>query len=312
MRKIDLTYYIMFELVNKIIQSNKVIWQSNPIITYHANQLATNINIISDARQITLNKPSNLTLEKKLLRTQLNQSVFLIKEALRLYYGLNNKTEEMQLLSYPISKLSRMTDSGFYFEASQLSFKAEAFTTEIAAIGITAAKIAKMKDDLQKFYQQIPKREYAEKNHAAMVKLIPEKINETRLMLRNVLDSLIMMYNDEHPEFVNSYKNFRQRNERPGRKKHYSVLIQGNVKDLANLIPLENVSIEAGEKQKQTKTDKNGNYKIRIYKKDANFIKFSIEGYDSITVEIPKEYEKHEVEINCELPIVNGSTTNIE
>ena len=95
-------------------------------------------------------------------------------------------------------------------------------------------------------------------------------------------------------------------------QKHYSILIQGNVKDLANLIPIENVSIEAGEKQKQTKTDKNGNYKIRIYKKDANFIKFSIEGFDSITAEIPKEYEKHEVEINCELPIVNGSTTNIE
>lgn len=66
-------------------------------------------------------------------------------------------------------------------------------------------------------------------------------------------------------------------------------------------MPLANVVVEAGEKKKSTTTDINGNYKIRIYKKDAVTISFNIEGYQILIKNIGTNYEGNEIEINGEL-----------
>jgi len=298
MRNIDLTYYYMFRSVNGCMTKNKLIWEQNQIITSYVNELDTNIHTIDEAETKRSNKASRITLEKKALRTSLNETTFIIKEALRLYYRLHSMTEEMQLLSYPISDLTKMTDANFYMESLHISEKAATLAADLKAIGISVEKITKHKDELQKFYFLQPERDIACKTQAEMVKLIPEKVKECRLMLRNIMDALVSMYKDEHPDFVLEYKNSRQRQERPGRKKHYSVLVKGVVSDTATLQPLENVVVAAGKKNKQTTSDKNGNYQIKIYKKDADSITFSKEGYQNLTLSLPTEFEHHEVVID--------------
>ena len=55
----------------------------------------------------------------------------------------------------------------------------------------------------------------------SLVKLIPEKVNETRLMLRNELDGLMLMYDSkEDHSFVGLYKDCRKRVLKTGKHKH--------------------------------------------------------------------------------------------
>jgi hypothetical protein len=274
---------------------HKSIWEQNQLIASHVDTLDSNIKIIDKAMQGMCNTPKSITVAKKSLRQELNQNAFIIKEALRLHYTLNSMTEDMQMMTFPISDFTRMTDANFYLKASHIGERADAVATELLVLGVSSAKIAKLKTDLQKFYSLPPEREFVAKTNASLVKLIPQKVKDTQLMLRNMLDALVSIYKDEHSDFVISYKICRQRTERPGRKKHYALLIYGDLKDAATSLPLANVKVEAGEKKKPTNTNSNGCYTIKIYKKDANFITFSKEGYQSLTLEIPKEYDNHEV-----------------
>lgn len=295
MRKIDISYYYMFMMVREAMNKHKTIWVQNQLIASHVDTLDSNIKIIDKAMQGLSNTPKSITVAKKSLRQELNQNAFIIKEALRLHYTLNTMTEDRQMMTFPISDFTRMTDANFYLKASRIAERADAVATELLVLGVAPAKIAKLKVDLQKFYNLPPEREFVAKTNASLVKLIPQKVKETQLMLRNMLDALVSIYKDEHPEFVISYIVSRQKTERPGRKNHYALKVYGDLTDAATSLPLADVKVEAGEKKKPTTTDSMGCYTIKIYKKDAKFITFSKEGYQSLTLEIPKEYDNHEV-----------------
>ena len=120
------------------------------------------------------------------------------------------------------------------------------------------------------------------------MKLIPKKVNETRLMLRNELDGLMLMYDSkEDQSFVGLYKNCRKKILRTGKHKHYTVLVKGRVMDAEAKSFLSEVTIEAGVKKKKVITDVEGYYKVRIYIKDASIITFTIDGYESLMLDIP-------------------------
>ena len=134
------------------------------------------------------------------------------------------------------------------------------------------------------------------------MKLIPEKVNETRLMLRNELDGLMLMYDSkEDQSFVGLYKNCRKRILKTGKHKHYTVLVKGRVMDAEAKSFLNEVTIEAGFKKKKVITDAEGSYKVKIYKKDADTITFAKEGYESQTLNIPKPNKNHEASVIASL-----------
>ena len=53
-----------------------------------------------------------------------------------------------------------MTDGDFHMEASHISERAEGLSVQLAPIGITPLKIAKLKENLQEFYNLLPQRDY--------------------------------------------------------------------------------------------------------------------------------------------------------
>ena len=302
MKLIDQSYLTMFKQVSTFMAKNKLTWQSNLIITNIVIQIDDNIAIINNADQGLQNKPSYITLVKKRLRKSLNKQAFIIKEGLRLYYSLNDMNEDMLMFTYPITKLMRMTDADFYVEASHISERAEALSAQLAPIGITAAKITTLKADLLSFYNKPPEREFTAKTNAAFVKLIPAKVKETRLLIRKQLDALIAMYDDEaNHKFIVEYKTARKRNIKPGRHKYYTVLVKGRAIDAETKAVLTDVNIEVGTKKKKAITDTEGYYKVRIYIKDADTITFTKEGYEIITLNIPKKYTNHEVNVSASL-----------
>ncbi len=221
MKQIDTSYYKMFKLLSVIMKDNILIWQQNQLIVSCVNQLDANIKIISDASQELMNKPSYITLVKKRLRKSLNKLAFVIKEGLRLYYSINDMGEDMAMFSFPISRFKLMKDGDFYMEATHIVERAEALSNELIPIGVTPMKTAKLKENLQEFYNLPPQRDFLIKKRAKLVKLIPEKVNETRLMLRNELDGLMLMYDSkEDHSFVGLYKDCRKRVLKTGKHKH--------------------------------------------------------------------------------------------
>jgi len=308
MKQIDTSYYKMFKLLSIIMNNNILIWQQNLLIVSCINQLNTNIKIISDASQELMNKPSYVTITKKDIRADSNKLAFIIKEGLRLYYSINDMSEDMAMFSFPISRFKLMKDGDFYMEATHIVERAETLSNELIPIGVTPVKTAKLKENLQEFYNLPPQRDYLIKKRAKLVKLIPEKVKETRLMLRNELDGLILMYDSkEDHSFVGLYKDCRKRILKTGKHKHYTVLVKGRAIDAETKAFLNEVTIEAGAKKKKIFTDAEGLYKVKIYKKDADTIIFTKEGYERLTLKIPKPNKNHEASVNASLSRLLGA-----
>ena len=302
MKQLDESSYQMFKAVRDFMNKNKLIWQQNLLIVGCMNDLETNITIIKNASQELMNEPKYITISKKSLRVESNELAFIIKEGLRLYYTINNMSEDMLTFTFPSSRFTLMTDGNFYMEATHIVELAETLSAGLIPIGVTPDKTAMLKGYLQEFRNKPPEREFLLQKRAKLVKLIPKKVKETNWMLKNKMDALVKMYNTkENKEFLSLYKDWRQRIEKPGRRKHYTVLVKGRAIDAETKAFLSEVNIEAGAKKKKVITDAEGLYKVKIYNKDADTITFTKEGYEILTLNIPKANKTHEASVNASL-----------
>ena len=298
MREYDDVYFRMFRVVRETMKDNKLIWESNPIITDCYNLLDSNIKLLENANGILLKRPTGITINKKELRKELNLLAFLIKEALRLYYRINGMEEDMLLLTYPITKINKMLDDTFLVEAGSISKLSIELTSEITPFGITQIMIDKLKDGLVTISTLSPQRDKIWKKYATTVKQIPIIIKETRLMFKNILDPLISIYQFNSPEFYAKYILSRKRILKPGKHKHYTVTIVGKLLQTETSVVINDVIVVAGKKKKTTKSNTKGNYKIKIYKKDADTITFSHDDYETLILDIPTKIIKNQITLN--------------
>ena len=298
----DLVYYEMFKQVSLTMHKNENIWSGNLYIAGYVIQLDNNIKEIKDADVKLGNLTKNITVGKTQLRKSITQQAFLIKENLRFYFQINNNIEEMQMLSYPITKLNLMTDSDFYLEATHICENAEKYATQLLSLGVTALMIADLKADLLKLYKITPERELLFTTNANLYKFIPVKIAETRIMLKKSMDTLVSNYKKANPSFITNYTFSRKRILKPGARKHYTVLISGKITQSNAIDAIGNVSVIGGKKKKMTTTDVNGNYKLKIYTKDADNITFTPPEFKTqitaITLINPEKHKKAEITIN--------------
>ncbi|MEI6823558.1 MAG: hypothetical protein WCL51_16625 [Bacteroidota bacterium] len=301
MREFDDVYFRMFGVVRQILDENKLIWETNPIINDCYSLLDNNIKTLKNADVILMSRPTGITINKKSLRKELNLLTFLIKEALRLYYRINGMEEDMLLLTYPITKLQKMLEDTFYVDAISISKLSIELASEIAPFGITQIMIDDLKDGLVTISKLTPERDKIWKKYATTVKLIPVVIKETLQMLKNILDPLISIYQLSSPDFHAKYVLSRKRILKPGKHKHYTITIVGKLLQADSLVAINNVKVIAGKKKKTTISDIKGNYKIKIYIKDADTITFSHEGYETLILDIPTKIIKNQVVVNVKL-----------
>ena len=299
MKKFELSYYRMFCLVELVLKQYKNIWETNQIISSYVNLLVNNISIISDSDPEFEGSAVVLTAAKKRTRSALEETAFMFKEYLRMHYTINHKDEEARLLDYPKSKLSRMTDDSFYYAIKHIGEHALQRKQEISVFGIETDKIQKFVVELEDWFKIKPNREKIAKSRSNHIKMISNKTKETNQLLKKILDPLMLIYKDTAPEFYKSYKVNRERKEIEGRKNRYTVWITGNVSNAGTKLPVSGVSIVAGKKQKQCLSDEKGFFCIKIYKKDADIIRFTKENYITQESAIPKKIIKNEIKIKA-------------
>lgn len=299
MKKFELSYYRMFCLVELVLKQYKNIWETNQIISSYVNLLVNNISIISDSDPEFEGSAVVLTAAKKRTRSALEETAFMFKEYLRMHYTINHKDEEARLLDYPKSKLSRMTDDSFYYAIKHIGEHALQRKQEISVFGIETEKIINFGVELEDWFKIKPNREKIAKSRSNHIKMISNKTKETNQLLKKILDPLMLIYKDTAPEFYKSYKVNRERKEIEGRKNRYTVWITGVVCEAGTKLPVSEVSIVAGKKQKQCLSDEKGFFSIKIYKKDADIIRFSKENYNTLELAIPKKIIKNEIKIKA-------------
>ena len=299
MKKFELSYYRMFCLVELVLKQYKNIWETNQIISSYVNLLVNNISIISDSDPEFEGSAVVLTAAKKRTRSALEETAFMFKEYLRMHYTINHKDEEARLLDYPKSKLSRMTDDSFYYAIKHIGEHALQRKQEISVFGIETDKIQKFVVELEDWFKIKPNREKIAKSRSNHIKMISNKTKETNQLLKKILDPLMLIYKDTAPEFYKSYKINRERKEIEGRKNRYTVWITGIVSEAGTKLPVSEVSIVAGKKQKQCLSDEKGFFSIKIYKKDADIIRFSKENYITQESAIQKKIVKNQIKIKA-------------
>ena len=293
----------MFKMVSHVMHKNKIIWIGNQIIVDCVKQLDDTIKSIENAN-LKLGKTTKIiTVGKTSLRKSITDLAFQIKESMRLYYFIIKNIEEMQLLIYPISKLNLMNDNDFYQKATNISDKSLLLVNELIPYRITIEMINKLKDDLLEFKTCKPERDLLSQTNANLIKQIPLSIEECRLMLRNMMNSLVDSYKATNNGFIIAYHNSRILHKRTGSHKHYSITIRGKVTQFNKTNPFAEVIVCVGKKKKTTITDINGNYTIIIYTKDADNITFTYPGFATqihpIKLVNPEKHKKATYTINA-------------
>jgi len=289
----------------KTMMKFKSVWEQNINIALRVDTLSNNIKQIRSFNAKKRKNLKDMTLSKKELRIQLTKEAFIIKQALVIYYQINGMTDEMALLTYSKSALTKLTEDAFYLACINVQTQAIALALMLAPFGITQEKIDQLTADITSFGLLQPQLELAKKKYSTLIKLINTKIAESMLMLRQSMDVLVSVYEDTSEEFVSTYKLSRRKMNKSGKHKTYLVTISGKVIDSSTKLPLNDVKLEAGKKMKVTSTDIKGNYKLKIYKKDADFIKvYGSKNYNVKTVAIPTKLVKDAVVVNVELELI--------
>ncbi len=303
MKETEAVYYHMFRMVSRIMHKNKNIWISNQIIVDSVAFLDDAIKDIEDADYKLMNTTKTITFTKKDLRQSIAELAFQIKDNMRLYYRSIKNIEQMQLLTYPISKLNKMTDSDFYQEATTISDKSLLLVDELLVYGITIEMITKLKDDIVKIKTFKPERDLLSQTNANLIKMIPEKIDECRLMLRNTMDTLVRNYKTTNSSFIIAYNNSRVYQKRTGSHKHYTSVFKGRTTQTNKTTALSGVTVIVGKKKKTTITDIDGNFNDKIYTKDADYITFMHPDFETQIIAIklinPEKHKKATYTINA-------------
>ena len=287
---------------HKTMVKFKSVWEQNINIVLRVDSLNATIKQIRGYNAKKRKNPKDMTLTKKELRIQLIKEAFIIKQALVIYYQINNMTDEMELLTYSKSALTKLTDDAFYLACINVQTQAIALALMLAPFGITQEKIDQLSEDIIAFGLLQPQIELAKKKYSNLIKLIDTKIKASMLMLRQSMDVLVSVYEDTSEEFVTTYKLSRRKLKKSGKHKTYQVTITGKVTDSITKQPLEGIILLAGKKLKTITTDIKGIYKIKVYKKDADFITFNgSKLYLKKSEAIPKKSIKDVVTVNVAL-----------
>ncbi|MEI6822400.1 MAG: carboxypeptidase-like regulatory domain-containing protein [Bacteroidota bacterium] len=308
MNDIEEIYFKMFVCVEGTLFKFKPVWLGNQNIMECYDSLVLTNKKLKKFSVTKLDNPKGLTKGKGVLRSTLTQEAYAIKQALVLYYQSKGLTEEIELISFSISDLKHLTEDAFINTVADISEQATPLAVFLFPHWITQVMIDKLAADVVSFRKLIKQLKLAIKKQSSLLKFTTKEIKDCRLMLRNRLDIAISIFKENNKDFVVNYFLARRRLKKPGKHRTYKVTISGKVIDSINKEGLMNVKVDAGAKNILTTTDIKGCYEIKIFKKDANEIRFSLlEKYKEISVAIPKKFVKNKVEINVELVKEQGS-----
>ena len=307
MNDLEEIYAKMFMNVEITLVKNMTVWQGNQNIVNCYDILRLTNKKLKGLNSRKLDNPKGLTKAKQVLREQLTDEAFVVKQALVIYYQSQDMTEEIELIDLTLSGIKHLMEDTFFLFITNINDQASPLAASLLPYGITQVMLDNLGVDVTNFGKLMKQLKLAMKKQASLLKLITKNITECRIMLRNQLDIAISIYSGTNKEFVKNYTLSRRRLKKPGKHRTYMITISGTVIDSITKAVLYNIKVIAGKKQQLTTTDIKGNYEIKIYKKDADIISFSLSGiYNEKTLDVPKKSIKNGAIMDVELDSIRA------
>jgi len=294
-------YFTMFKAVEAGLTKYQLVWQNNSIVSANVTLLRAYIQDINAINLKRMYVTTGITKTANDLRTTLNSEVFRMKEALKIYYGINNLSDDERMFTYAKSKLVRMTKNDFYVAMMGIIDRATPLQAQLAPMGITPQKLTTLTQDAAKYYQLIFFKNDTFEQKKGYTATLAKKINDCRLMLRNKMDSIMGTFEMNEPEMCWWYKNSRRIIRTGGKRNYYTVIISGKITDSATKLPLAGVNITCETKGKPAVSDDMGKYTVKMYKKKAKAIVLKLEGYDDLRFALPAELKEHKMKVDLKM-----------
>lgn len=302
MNKLDTIDFKIFQVVYAILTKFKTTWQNNAIIIRCYDELFFVIRMLNRFNEDKLETPKEIAKSKNKFRKAFIINIYNIKKALSHYYISKNMKVEIALFDYNISKLTRMTDDALYMEAKSILERTVPLIADLLKWNITEEQISQTVIDTEEFLKLTKSLKLAIKAKIVNNAQIKEFIKKGKLIFKIDMDDAVNSYIPDPTDFTATYKKGRKRVLPAGNKGTYKVLISGTVKDVITKLGIEAVMILSGAKKIISYTDKDGNYKSSIFKKDITTISYSKpDEYIDEIVDIPKKYKRSKIKLDVEL-----------
>jgi hypothetical protein len=294
-------YLKMFRMIWKAMNDAYPTWENNNMIVMCMDELKNYIDEISKYKRITTPPKFQINKVARMHRKQLTHDAFVVKEALRLYYDYNNFEEEKNLFSFPVSHFVNLRNNDFYLLCREIADKANALISELAILKITQQQILNLRNNVDEYYEYLQKIEKLNETYKGATADVAVLINDCRLMLRDRLDRLMVIYGTGYEDEYRYYRNLRKIQHKGGPKNYYTVIVSGKI-TLAKLrTPLSGVKVIPETKGKSSISDEEGLFTVKLYKKDARALNFELDGYEPARYTFPEVIKEHKMAIGVQM-----------
>ena len=209
MNKRQLNKWRMFGSVVTVLDENSALVSSLNDLAAAIERFKSGQLIINQNRQVQEAKTTGLTMNKKVKREKLFQMITKFSAALKGYATLVNDEEIKAKADYNRSDLLRVADSVLYDIGMLLYGMAIAHKDDMVRYFIGDAELKGMEQLLTEFVLAIPKKRVATSLSKTSTDNIESTFASQEKLLRDEIDVLMLLFQDNNPDFYKAYKNAR-------------------------------------------------------------------------------------------------------
>lgn len=219
MNKSQINKLRMFESVNLVLTNQSAIFAQLPDLVSCHQRLNEGILQIAQYRQVQETDNSGLTEAKIDLRQNLISKELQLSAALKSYANSTKDKELKTKANYSKSDLMQAADPVLYDIGILLVGLATPIQPDLAKYFVTPEKLDEINQLLSEFHAAIPQKRVANSMSKVSTQNISELFNTYSKMLKEEMDVLMLLFEENEPDFYNAYKNARMIVDYTGRGK---------------------------------------------------------------------------------------------
>lgn len=209
MNKNQINKLRMFVAVDLVLRNYSELFESlAPLVLGH-QRLKDGLLQLEANRLVQEANNTGLTDSKTDLRTKLIDRLIKFLAALKAHAIATNNLELKEKVNYPKSKLTIVSDPVLYDIGSLVVSLAMPILPELAKYLITTEKVTELTTSLTNFKEAIPQKRVATSTSKVSTENIGDVINSLHTLLKEELDALMLLLEEDQPDFYKAYKNAR-------------------------------------------------------------------------------------------------------
>lgn len=215
MKQMHKNFWNMLKDTVAFFYENLPIWTSIPVMKTNVEKLKATEAQLAEADKLQHEKnPQGVTSQKDIQFTKMTKAGYKLSCKLTSYALEINDQALLQLVNFTITQMEEGTENDVVTRCQIIADKAQLLLPKLADYKVTAAEIESFQEDIDLFKTMPPERNLVTNVRKAVVKSIPEIIDDARAILEKLDNNVDGFIDDE--TFVNEYHSIRMINSRRG------------------------------------------------------------------------------------------------